>query len=202
MYGGLLIYLQGGLMKSISKYILAIVFFLVALSANALEIKGVKVDETAQVGGTTLVLNGVGVRTKMLFKVYVVALYLAQKQTSADTVIGDTGNKRVSMHFLRELSSEKLLHALDEGFEANNSAAEMTAVELQMKAFRQMMTSAKEVKEGDVILLDYTAAGTQVSLNGKALGIVQGAAFNQALLRVWLGGNPVEASLKKALLGQ
>ena len=60
----------------------------------------------------------------------------------------------------------------------------------------------KEVKEGDVILLDYTAAGTQVSLNGKALGVVEGAAFNQALLRVWLGGNPVDASLKKAMLGQ
>jgi hypothetical protein len=189
-------------MKFLSKIVLVTLFLALAFSVQAIEIKSVKVDETAQLGGNSLVLNGAGVRTKMMFKVYVAALYLTQKQTEANAVISDAGNKRVSMHFLRELSAEKLLHALDEGFTANNSAAEMTAVDAQMKAFRQMMTSAKEVKDGDVILLDYTTAGTQVSLNGKALGTVEGAAFNQALLRVWLGAHPVDASLKKAMLGQ
>jgi hypothetical protein len=185
-----------------SKFVLAAVFSALTFSAQALELKGVKVDETAQVGGNALVLNGAGVRTKAIFKVYVAALYLAQKTSDATAVISDAGNKRVSMHFLRDLSAEKLLHAMDEGFEANNSAAEMTAVEPQMKAFRQLMTSAKAVKEGDVILLDYTTAGTHVSLNGKVLGTVEGAVFNQALLRVWLGKEPVDASLKKAMLGQ
>ena len=189
-------------MKNVFKTLFAALFFAVTLSANALEIKGVKVDETAQVGGNALVLNGAGVRTKAIFKVYVAALYLAQKTSDANAVINDTGNKRVSMHMLRELSAEKLLNALDEGFTANNSAAEMTAIEPQMKAFRAMMTSAKSVKEGDVILLDYTSSGTQINLNGKALGAVEGAAFNQALLRVWLGAKPVDASLKKAMLGQ
>jgi Chalcone isomerase-like len=185
-----------------SKFVLAALFFALAFSAQAIEVKGVKVDETAQVGGNALVLNGAGVRTKMVFKVYVAALYLTQKQASADSVLSDTGNKRVAMHFLRELSAEKLLHAMDEGFEVNNSAAEMTAVEPQMKAFRQLMTSAKAVKEGDVILLDYAGQNTTVNLNGKALGTVEGAAFNQALLRVWLGNKPVDAALKNAMLGQ
>jgi hypothetical protein len=193
-------------MKYTFKFVLTtlifVLIFVLTISAQALEVKGVKVDETAQVGDNALVLNGAGVRTKMMFKVYVAALYLTQLQTDANALISDAGNKRVSMHFLRELSAEKLLHALDEGFEANNNAAEMAAVEPQMKAFRQMMTSAKAVKEGDVILLDYTTASTKVSLNGKALGVVEGAAFYQALLRVWLGGHPVDASLKKALLGQ
>ena len=189
-------------MKIVFKTLFAALFFAVTLSANALEVKGVKVDETAQVGGNALVLNGAGVRTKMVFKVYVAGLYLTQKTSDANAVISDTGNKRVSMHMLRELAAEKLLSALDEGFTANISAAEMTAIEPQMKAFRAMMTSAKAVKEGDVIVLDFTAAGTQVSLNGKALGTVDSAAFNQALLRVWLGAKPVDASLKKAMLGQ
>ncbi len=189
-------------MKRTFKFILATLFFALTLSVNAVEVKGVKVDETAQVGGAQLMLNGAGVRTKLMFKVYVAGLYLTQKQTDANAVINDTGNKRVSMHFLRELSSEKLLHGMNEGFTDNNNAAEMAAIEPQMKAFRQMMTSAKEVKEGDVIVLDLTSAGTQVSINSKALGNIEGAAFNQALLRVWLGGNPVDAPLKKAMLGQ
>ena len=193
-------------MKYEFKFILAAFIFALTFSApfsaQALELKGVKVDETVQVGGSTLVLNGAGVRIKLMFKVYVAGLYLTQKQADANAVINDTGNKRVSMHFLRELSAEKLLHGMNEGFEDNNSTAEMTAIEPQMKAFRQMMTSAKAVKEGDVIVLDLTNAGTQVSINGKALGNIEGAAFNQALLRVWLGGNPVDAALKKAMLGQ
>ena len=189
-------------MKHLVKCIFATILLTLTFSASALEVKGVKVDETAQVGGSALLLNGAGVRTKLMFKVYVAGLYLTQKQVDANAVINDTGNKRVSMHFLRELSAEKLLHALDEGFEANNSAAEMAAIEPQMKAFRQMMTSAKAVKEGDVIVLDLTNAGTQVSINGKVLGNIEGAAFNQALLHVWLGAQPVDVSLKKAMLGQ
>ena len=185
-----------------TRFVIVMSFFALALSAQAVEVKGVKVDETAQVGVNSLVLNGAGVRTKMMFKVYVAALYLAQKQTEANAVIGDHGSKRVAMHFLREVSSEKLLHGMDEGFAENNSATEIAAIEPQMKAFRQMMMSAKEVKEGDIILLDYTPTNTQVSLNGKVLGKVEGEAFNQALLRVWLGAHPVDASLKKALLGQ
>jgi hypothetical protein len=189
-------------MKQLFKIILATCFFALTLSANALEVKGVKVDETAQVGGNALVLNGAGVRTKLMFKVYVAGLYLMQKQTNADAVLSDAGNKRVSMHFLRELSAEKFLHAIDEGFTANNSAAEMAAIEPQMKAFQQIILSVKAVKESDVIMLDYAGANTQVNINGKALGTVEGEAFNQALLRVWLGAKPVDAALKKAMLGQ
>ena len=184
------------------KFILATLFFALTLSANALEIKGVKVDEKVQVGGNALVLNGAGIRTKMVFKVYVAGLYLTQKQSNANAVISDTGNKRVSMHFLRELDAETLLKGMNEGFTDNNNAAEMAAIEPQMKQFRDMMTSAKEIKKGDMIVLDFTSAGTQVNINGKALGVVEGEAFNQALLRVWLGAKPVDAALKKAMLGQ
>ena len=184
------------------KFILATLFFVLTLSANALEIKGVKVDEKVQVGGNALVLNGAGVRQKMVFKVYVAGLYLTQKQSNANAVISDTGNKRVSMHFLRELDAETLLKGMNEGFTDNNNAAEMAAIEPQMKQFRDMMSSAKEVKKGDMIVLDFTSAGTQVNINGKTLGIVEGEAFNQALLRVWLGAKPVDTALKKAMLEQ
>lgn len=189
-------------MLRIFKLMLATCFFAFTLSANALEIKGVKVDETALVGGNALVLNGAGIRQKAIFKVYVAGLYLTQKQSHANVVINDTGNKRVSMHFLRELDAESLLKGMNEGFTDNNNAAEMLAIESQMKRFRDMMTSAKAVKKGDLIVLDFTTAGTQVNINDKSLGVVEGDAFNKALLRVWLGEKPVDGSLKKAMLGQ
>ena len=183
--------------SSIFAILLALTF-----SAQALEVKGIKIDETAQVGSSNLVLNGAGLRTKMMFKVYAGALYLAQKQTDANAVINDHGNKRIAMHFLRDVSSEQLLDGMNEGFADNNTQSEMTSIDAQMKLFQKMMTSAKEVKEGDVILLDCTSAGTQVSLNGRLLGKIDGELFNQALLRVWLGSHAVDTNLKKALLGQ
>jgi hypothetical protein len=172
-----------------------------AFSAQALQIKGVKIDETAQVGSSALVLNGAGLRTKMMFKVYAGALYLTQKQTDANAVINDHSNKRIAMHFLRDVSSEQLLEGMNEGFADNNTQAEMASIDAQMKSFQKMMTSATEVREGDVILLDCTSVGTQVSLNGKLLGKIEGELFNQALLRVWLGSHAVDTNLKKALLG-
>jgi Chalcone isomerase-like len=189
-------------MKNAIIVICGILFCASAFSANALDYKGVKVDETAQVSGSALVLNGVGLRQKMVFKVYVGALYLAQKQTTADAVLNDSGSKRVSMHFLRELESAALLKGMNDGFTDNNSVSEMAAIEPQMKQFRDMMTSAKQVNKGDLILLDLTSAGTHVSINGKTLGTVEGEAFNQALLKVWLGAKPVDVALKKGMLGQ
>ena len=188
-------------MKFLMKFILVSIFCLFALSTNALEIKGFKVEESAKVGGSDLVLNGAGMRVKLMFKVYVAGLYLMQKLNEANAVINDEGNKRISMHFLRNVNADALLGGMNDGFTDNNTKADMAAIEPQMNAFRQMMTSAKEVKEGDEIVLNLTSAGTQVNLNGKLLGHIDGEAFNRALLRVWLGNKPVDAQLKKALLG-
>jgi hypothetical protein len=189
------------MMKLSTKLILASVFCLFALSANALEIKGVKLDETVQVGESALVLNGAGMRVKLMFKVYVAGLYLTQKLSEANAVINDAGNKRISMHFLRNVDAEALLGGMNDGFTDNNTKADMAAIAPQMQVFHQMMTSAKEVKEGDEIVLDLTSTGTKVSLNDKLLGNIEGDAFNRALLRVWLGNKPVDTPLKKALLG-
>lgn len=188
-------------MKMTLKIILVSLFCVLALNAQALEIKGVKVEETAQVGDNALVLNGAGMRVKLVFKVYVAGLYLTQKLNDASAVINDAGDKRISMHFLRNVEAEALLGGMNEGFTDNNTKAEMAAIEPQMKAFRQMMASAKEVKQGDEIVLDLTSTGTKVSLNGKPLGSIEGEAFNRALLKVWLSSKPVDAPLKKALLG-
>ena len=63
------------------------------------------------------------------------------------------------------------------------------------------MKAFKEVKEKDVITLDFVDGTTRIGWNGDAKGTIEGAAFNQALLRVWLGDKPVLPELKKALLG-
>lgn len=181
-----------------------IAIFLLCLSTQAfsLELEGVAFADKIQLGNASLQLNGAGIRTKLFFKVYVGALYLVEKKHTVPAVLADVGAKRVSMHMLRELSSEKLLEAFDKGLSNNNTAAELAAVDARIKEFSAIFRTSGEVVKGDVITLDYfPGEGTRVSINGTEKGRVAGADFNRALLKIWLGDDPVDGDLKKELLG-
>jgi hypothetical protein len=181
-----------------------IVLFLVCLSmqAMAVEIEGVKLADKVQAGNSSLQLNGAGIRTKLFFKVYVGALYLSEKKQTAAAVLADSGAKRLTMVMLRELSSEKLLDAFEKGLAANNSPAELAALDSGIKPFLAIFRSTTAVNKGDVIALDYVPGeGTRVSINGVEKGRMAGAEFNRALLKIWLGEEPVSEDLKKSLLG-
>ncbi|GAB5604828.1 chalcone isomerase family protein [Sideroxyarcus sp. TK5] len=173
-----------------------------ASAAAALEVEGVKLSDSVQVGTQALVLNGAGVRTKWFFKVYVGALYLPQKQKAADVVIADEQVQRVALHMLRDLSSKRLYGAFNEAIQANHDGAELKAMKGQLEQMANIFNEIGEAKQGDVITLDYQpAGGTQISLNGKVYGTVAGATFKRALLKIWLGNKPAQDDLKKAMLG-
>jgi long-chain acyl-CoA synthetase len=184
------------------KILLVIAGLLLGWNVNAKEVAGVKLPDTAQLGGSSLVLNGAGVRTKLIFDVYVAALYLTQKQTSGSVVLTDANPQRIALHMLRELGSAKLLDAFNEAIEANHTPAELGALAAPLKQMADIFHQVKEVKEGDVITLDYVEAnGTQISINGTPRGTILGEAFHRALLKIWLGNKPVQDDLKKSLLG-
>jgi len=181
-----------------------IAIFLLCLSTQvmALELEGVRLDDKAQLGNATLQLNGAGLRTKFFFKVYVGALYLGEKKHTAAAVLADVGAKRVTMHMLRELSGEKLLEAFDKGMGNNNTSAELAALSDHIREFSAIFRTTNAVAKGDVITLDYfPGEGTRVSINGAERGRVAGAEFNRALLKIWLGDEPVAEDLKMGMLG-
>jgi long-chain acyl-CoA synthetase len=173
---------------------------LLASLALAAEVGGVKLDDKVSVGAQDLVLNGAGVRTRVVFKVYVASLYLPQKATDVAGVMS-RGPRRIQLNLLRTLSADQLVEALNEGLNENNSPAELAAVKPQVEALATIMKSFKEVKEKDVITLDFVDGSTRIGLNGEAKGNIGGDPFNQALTRVWLGDKPVQPDLKKSLLG-
>jgi long-chain acyl-CoA synthetase len=176
----------------------------VAALAGAAEVEGVKLADKARVGdgGPELVLNGAGVRTRVVFKVYVGALYLAQKNTAANAILTDAGAKRVALHVLRDLTADQLLSALNDGLKANHAPEQLAKLEAQTKQLETILKSVKAAKNGDTILIDFLGdTGTRITVNGEAKGTIAGADFGRALLRVWLGDTPADAALKKAMLG-
>jgi long-chain acyl-CoA synthetase len=176
-----------------------------AASAQGVEVQSVKLPDRARLaeGDSDLLLNGAGVRKRFFVNVYVGALYLPRKVTTAEGVLADGSPRRFAMLILRdEISAEQLLGSLHDGLEANNTPADLAAVSAGIKQLDGIFAAVKAVKKDSVVLLDYLPdAGTRVTVNSENRGVIPGAAFNRALLKVWLGEKPVDADLKKALLG-
>ena len=170
----------------------------------AAEVEGVRVDERVRVGGSELLLNGAGVRTRIVFKVYVGALYLPERKSAAAEILALKGPKRVSMTMLRDLGARQLTDALETGVRANHSEAELAGLKARVDALAAVMNEIGSVKEKTVITLDFLPdAGTRISVDGAARGKpIPGEDFYAALLRIWLGDKPVDADLKKAMLGE
>ena len=184
------------------RFLVVAIFLLFATDVVAKEIAGVQIQEILQADdGTELKLNGAGVRSKFFFKIYIGSLYLQNPSTDSEQVIADDGRKVVAMHFLYdEVAREKLISAWNEGFEANNSKKELQALQDRIDQFNALFVT---VKEGDVVELDYIPGkGTAVTIAGAEKGTIQGKDFNDALLKIWLGKEPVTSDLKEAMLGQ
>ncbi len=167
------------------------------------DVAGVKFDDTATVGGQALKLNGAGVRTKVIFKVYALGLYLPEKKTSLADVQAVHGARRLHIGLLRDLTSEEFGDAFMKGLNANTDQAERTRLLPQTKAFGEMFASIPGLKKGDTLLVDWVpGTGTVCTLNGKKIGeTVQDVAFYNAILRIWLGEHPADEALKPKLLG-
>lgn len=171
-----------------------------SVAAHAVEVGGVAIADKASVGGQDLVLNGAGLRTRAIFKVYVASLYVPAKATAPAAVLAK-GPRRIQMNLLRNLSADQLVDALVDGLKDNNTEAELTAVKAQQDQMVATMKAFGEVREKDVVTLDYANGSTTILLNGTSKATIPGDAFNVALTKVWLGERPVQADLKKALLG-
>ncbi len=162
---------------------------------------GVRVPAQLSEGGHTLVLNGAGLRTKFVVKVYVAALYASARTQDAAALINSNEPRRLRLQLLRDVDSKSLDAAMQEGLRDNTHKAELAALQAHTGRLSALMAEIGSAREGDVIDLDFDARGVTVTDNGKPRGRIDDPAFARALLRVWLGDNPAQSSLKKALLG-
>lgn len=173
-------------------------------AAQAVQVQGVNIEDSATVGGKSLVLNGAGARIKAVFKVYAIGLYLTEKKSTPADVLALSGPKRFKIVFLRELTSDEFGQAFLTGINKNLEKDEKTKFVNQITKFGDLFTEFEGVKKGDVIIGDYNPAnGTTISLNGKQLGSsLPDVGFYNAILRIWIGANPADNLLKPALLGE
>ncbi len=171
--------------------------------AHGLEVAGVKVDDKTTLAGQDLVLNGAGVRTRVIVDVYVGALYVVAKKASAADVLAQDGPKRFQMTLLRDIAGKTMSDAFAEGIQNNTSDGERPTVKVRADELTALITAIGEGKKGHVIALDFIpGSGTQVVFNGQPRGKpIPGDDFYRVLLKIWLGEKPVDSGLKRALVG-
>lgn len=153
--------------------------------------------------GIELQLNGAGYRNYLFLDIYQVALYLPRRLADPRAVLGDDMPRRIRIALLRDISAERDAEFLLGGLEDNNTPAELAAIRPQLDHFLALIRTLGTVPKDSVVLLDYLPrVGTRVWLNQRLLETVPGAAFNRAVLKIWLGEQPIQENLKKALLGR
>ncbi len=187
------------------RFLFAALTAVATLSAGAAEIAGVKIPDSVQAAsGSTLVLNGAGLRQRVFFKVYAMGLYFPRKTSVAAEAIATSGAKRVAIHMLRDVDAATFSEALADGIRANHSESDVKAIDARLRELSAIMAEMKEAKTGMRIELDWVPeTGTVVRIDGAARGKpIAGEDFYRALLRIWLGDQPVQSDLKAALLGQ
>jgi hypothetical protein len=172
-------------------------------SFAAVELAGVKVEDTISIAGTTLQLNGAGIRYKGPFKVYVGDLYTTQPVKSLDELIAAPGPKRLTMTFLREINSADFGKLLTRGIEDNVSRNEISKIIPGMIKMGDIFAANKAFVPGDVCALEWDPAkGLSIWAKGKLQAEpFKDPAFFRALMSIWFGHTPADWKLKDQMLG-
>jgi len=174
---------------------------LLTLSAHGKECKGVQFPESIDVHGTSLTLNGVGLRTATVFSVnvYVAAIYVVKPTSDPGSILGSSGPTQLTLHFMRGLSAGSMRNAWSEGFSQQGSPQQMAPFKERLDKLQSWMSDVKAGQQMTFTRLP--GEGLTVALDGTALGTLPGDDFARAFLAIWLGEHPPTPALKSGLLG-
>ncbi|MCB4362291.1 chalcone isomerase family protein [Hydrogenophaga taeniospiralis] len=194
------------IVRSVAGPLLGLCLCLGTLQAEAatVELSGVTLEDRVSLAGSSLQLNGAGVRYKAVFKVYTAGLYLSQKASTPDEVLAAPGPKRMTITMLREIDSTELGKLFSRGMEDNMERSAFSKLIPGVMRMSQVFSDHKKLKEGETFVLDWIpGTGTVLTIKGK----VEGEPFKEpeffnALMRIWLGPKPADWQLKDALLGK
>jgi len=160
----------------------------------------VSFPDQAQVEGSSLTLNGLGLRQATFLKVnvYVAALYVAAKSSDPGAILASKAPTELILQFVRDVGADDLRKGWQEGFE-KNAGSQMAALKERIATLNGWMS---DVKSGQrLVFVHKPGAGVQVTVNGAAKGTIPGDDFAKAFLSIWLGANPPNPEIKAGMLG-
>jgi hypothetical protein len=186
--------------KNTMKFLLPamVLALLVPVVAQGKVIENVQFDTAYEASGVRLALQGIGLFRYMKFiKAYVGALY-HEEGLGPDDILGDRP-KRLEIEYFHALKGEDFGKVTDRFMARNVDAETLGRIRPQVEYHNSLY---RDVRPGDRYALTYIPGrGTELSLNGDALGVIPGAEFAAALFAMWLGADPMNEDFKRQLLG-
>ncbi len=169
-------------------------------STQVMTISGVSMPRQIQIEGQDLVLNGMALRKKAVFKVYVAGLYLPAPDSVAEQILDTDGPRRLVMQFLRGVDAKKMCDAWNDGLK-NNTPDASDALKEQ---FATLCGWMEDVEKREQFVFTYLpGTGTIVEVKGVTKGTLEGKEFADALFKAWIGPKPGPGEgFKKRLLGR
>lgn len=186
-------------MKPLFSSLMLACILLTSQTVSAIDVADVTVPEQISSLEQTLTLNGAGTRSKFFMDLYVGSLYLATPLQQAKEVL-KAPQATIRLNIISGMiTAEKMQDAITEGFDAATEG-ENLRIGSQIAEFMALFND--EIKEGDQFTFA-TSKETYVSAfkNNQLQATIEGEAFRQALLKIWLGEEPAQTSLKEAMLG-
>jgi hypothetical protein len=179
----------------------------VMAAADGLEAGGVEFEPTISVtAGESeyeLRCTGTALRKKYFFKVYAVAGYLDAAVPAGDdpgaTFIEADAPKRLHLHMLRDVDSDKIVESIDEAFE-KCATMPLDSIEAERARFREAFSMEKLLKGQDIRFTWIPGSGLQISVDHESLDTIENPAFARAFFEIYFGPKPVNDGMKEDLL--
>lgn len=168
----------------------------------AATLAGVEVEDSLEVAGETLTLNGVGLRKRFFVKLYVAGLYTQDGpgDGDGDAIVQADAPMALTLDIVSDrVTRDKMVEALNDGFAAS-TGGDTAPVEAGIAQLREAMGDTLEAGASMAFVYE-PGVGTRVSRDGTETAVIEGLPFKQALFGIWLSGTPADAKLKSALLG-
>jgi hypothetical protein len=186
--------------RGVTAALLAALLASAPLPARATALEGVRFESQLVAHGAALALRGAALlRYRIVIKAYVAALYLPPDAPAEAVLAGDVP-RRLEIEYFWALRAADFARATDEGIARNVDAGTLARLRPRIDRINALY---RDVEPGDRYAITYVPGrGTELSLDGQPLGVVEGADFAAALFAIWLGDAPLDAGLKARLLGQ
>jgi hypothetical protein len=175
-----------------------------ATAQQQFNVNGVEIPRTLEFKGKTMLLNGVGQRSKFWTELYVQALYLTLFSQDAKEILDSKTEMSVALHITSGLiSSQKLSKALAKGMEKSVGQEGIKKFSKELEELEGLL-STEETKAGDVFELTFNPSDESlwITKNKSYKGKIRGYEFKKAFYGIWLSDNPVDKGLKEDLLGK
>lgn len=163
--------------------------------SQALEGDTALFPQQIKIGAADVQRQGVGRMRRWMITGVDVALYVPPA-TARDQILADVP-RALSFYYYVSISGEQFSRAAEETLRQNILEEEWHAHAAEIE---KMGTWFATVKRGDRYLLSYEPGrGTALALNGVEKGVIPGAGFAAIYFQIWLGVEPIDARLYRAM---